>query len=362
MKKFYIMFLTLVLASVVSHAQNVAILANPVTTDPDVYDANVLAIETMVQDAWSGITTEVKNVSGIVDWDQSVWDGYEAVVMTESGGSSAHGHISPIGVKACPIVSLKAYAIKKSWPSWNLIKQSAGTWYQQAKDSSLTNYDYVYSGVVAADHPIFGGYWGVGDEFEWTTLYNENEGDEAHIQCFDLDSSSAPVAAAATMIATNKFAVDETSSTVDGWLWTMDEVADSSYKKTVIWGIHHMFMDNATDNFRIILQNSLAWVLDHEIPNIYVNAINENEEFGFNLSVYPNPVTSVATVQFELVQSMNVSLVVSDALGRVVYTLDGLYGTGAQRILIDGSNMAPGIYICQLIGNGRTQSEMLIIE
>jgi hypothetical protein len=356
MKKFYILILTLLLGTFISKAQNVLVLASALD------DANVLAIEGMVQDAWAGITTDLVDVAGIADWDEATWSQYDAVVMTEDGGSTAHGKISPIGVKTCPIVCLKAYAIKKSWPSWNLIVSSADTWFQQAKDSSQINYDYTYYGTVAVDHEIFGGYWSVGDDFNWTTSYNENQGDEAHIQCFNLDSSSAPVAAAATMIATNKFAVDETSSSVDGWLWVMDEVPDSSYKKTVIWGVHHMFMDNVTDTFRIILQNSLAWVLGHEMPNVYVNAVKENKANSFDLSVYPNPAISTATLRFKLIQPMNLSLVVRDALGRTVYVQDGIYGAGSQEILLDASSMTPGIYVCQLIGEGHAQSKMLIVE
>ncbi len=357
MRKFYILILTLMLGTFTSYGQNVLVLAS------DLADADVLAIQSMVEDAWAGITTDLIDVAGIGDWEQSVWEQYDAVVMTENGGSSSHGNISPVGVKVCPIVSLKAYAIKKSWPAWNLIVQAADTWYQQAKDSSVANYDYVYSGVVAVEHPIFGGYWGVDDEFEWTTSYNTGEGGEAHIQCFDLSlSPSAEVAAASTMIATNKFAVDETSSAVDGWLWVMDEVPDSSYKKTVIWGIHHEFLNNATDNFRIILQNSLAWVLDHEIPNVYVSAVEETAANGFNLSVYPNPAASTATIQFELSQPANLSLVITDALGRAVYSQEGLYSAGTQKVQLDGSSMAPGIYVCQLVSNGTTQSEILVIE
>ena len=356
MKKFYILVFTLMLGTFASYGQKVCVLASALD------DANVLVIQSIVEDAWAGITTDLVDVAGVADWDQSIWEQYDAVVMTEDGGSAAHGKVSPIGVKTCPIVCLKAYAIKKAWPSWNLIAQSAGTWYQMAKDSSMLNYDYVYSGVVAADHPIFGGYWSEGDEFEWTTSYDENEGDEAHIQCFDLDSSSAPVATAATMIATNKFAVDETSSSVDGWIWVMDEVPDSSYKKTVIWGVHHKYMTNVTDNFRIILQNSLAWVLDHEIPNVYVSAVENTQEQGFEISVCPNPVSSVATIQFVLDQPMAVSLVIRDALGRIVYTEDNSLNAGTQELSFDRSAMASGVYICQIVGNGHTQSKLMMIE
>ncbi len=364
MKKFYSLFLALVLGIGMSYAQNVAIVGTPVTTEPDVYDDNVLKIQGWVEDAWTGITTELVNSASLADMVEADYESYDAIVITENGGSAAIGKISPIGIRACPIVSLKAYAIKRAYPQWNLIPSTAGTWYAMVKDSSMTNYDYVYSGIVAAEHPIFGNYWGVGDEFIWNTLYNENQGDEAHIQCFDLDSSTSPgVVEASTMIATNKFAVDETGSAVDGWLWTMDAVADSGYKKTVIWGVHHMYMDNVTDTFRIILQNSLAWVLDHEIPNVYEPiAISDYSVDNMSLAIYPNPVVSTATVKFNLAQPMTVSAIIRDALGRVVSVRNGNYQAGSQEIAIDGSLLSSGMYVCQLVGEGCTQSKSFIIE
>ena len=42
-------------------------------------------------------------------------------------------------------------------------------------------------------------------------------------------------------------------------------------------------MTNVTDNFRIILQNSLAWVLDHEIPNVYVSTVENTQELPTGL-------------------------------------------------------------------------------
>jgi hypothetical protein len=366
MKKFYSLFLLVVLGSAMSYAQNVAILASPIVADPIEFDANVLKIQDWVESSWTGITSEVLDVAGIGDWDEATWAQYDAVVMTESGGSSSHGKISPIGVKTCPIVSLKAYAIKRTWPQWNLIVQSAGTWFQMPKteDTLGTAYQDVYQGIVAVDHPIFGDYWEVGEEFNWTTGYNLNQGNEAHIQCFDLDSSSAPVAAAANMIAQNKWAVNEAVVAVDGWLWTMDAVPDSGYKKTVIWGIHHMFMDAATDTFRIILQNSLAWVLDHEIPNVAPPPISLNDytESDLGLCVFPNPVTSTATIRFDLPQSMALSMIVRDAIGRVVYSKDATYLAGEHQISLDAASMASGVYFCQLVGEGSTQSGMFVVE
>jgi len=366
MRKIYTMFLALMLASVMGHAQNVAILATPTE---EVYDASVLAIQGMVEDAWSGVTTELKDAASIGDWTQEIWDGYDAVVMTENGGSSSMGKISPMGIRTCPIVCLKAYAIKRAYPQWNLLVQTAGTWYQMKKpdgtpeaDSSGAAYEQCFYGTVATEHPIFGGFWAEGEEFQFTTDHDVNQGKEAHIQCFDLDSSSAPVAAAATMLATNNFAVNEEASSVNGWLWVMDEVPDSSYQKTVIWGVHHGFMANVTDDFRVILQNSLAWVLDHEIPNVYVDAVENDEAEAFHLGVYPNPASSEANVLFRLDQSMDVTMNIIDAVGRVVYSQSEFYGAGSQQIILDASDMAAGVYVCQLAAKGINQNRMLVVE
>lgn len=371
MKKIYTMFLALVLASIMGHAQNVAIIATPVTTDPDVYDANVMAIQGMIEDAWSGITTEFVRSAALADYNsQNLWAtaGFDAIVVTENGGSGAMGNISPTGIRTAPLLCLKAYAIRRNYPQWNLITSSAGTWYQMPKpdgiqlDSSGADYERAFYGTVAVEHPIFGGFWGEGEEFQFTTNHDENQGKEAHIQCFELDSSSAPVAAASTMIATNNFAVNETTSAVDGWLWTIDEVADSGYHKTVIWGVHHAFMANVTDNFRVILQNSLAWALDHEIPNQYVNAVENEETQAFHLGVYPNPVTSEANIIFRLDQTMDITLNIIDAVGRVVYSQSGLYGAGSQQIILDASGFAAGVYVCRLSANGMAQNRVLIVE
>jgi hypothetical protein len=330
MKKFYSLFLMLALVTMVGRAQNVAILADPEGSDPVVW-STVLQIQTWVEDAWTGITTDLVDVAGITDWDAATWGQYDAVVMTESGGSASHGHVSPIGVKTCPIVCLKAYAIKKAWPSWNLISGDATSWYQMPKDSSQVDYDFVYKGVVAADHPIFGGYWGVGDEFTWNKFVDE-------------------------LVAGG-------TTTVDGWLWAMEAVPDSSYKKTVIWGIHHRFMDNATDTFRIILQNSMAWVLGHDIPNVYVpQALNDHQMDYFDVTINPNPVVSRALVKFNVQEPMTVSAFIHDVSGRVIYSNTGAYQAGKQQMSIDVSSMAPGVYTCQLVGKEYTESVRFVVE
>jgi len=354
MKKFYSVLFFIAFTTLMSYGQSVLILA------ADAADADILAIQTAVEGAWTGITSEIVDPAGVTDWDQATWSGYDACVLTESGGSSSHGHFAPIGIRTLPFVCLKAYAIKKSYPSWNWITSDADQWWQQTKDSSQTNYDYTYSGVVVADHPILGDCWDVDEEFVWTTAYNENEGDEAHVQCFDLKMSYADIADNATLIAKNKFAADETGSTVDGWLWAVEE--NDSSKAGVVWGIHHEFLNNATDDFFKIVQNSLAWVLAHDIPNICVSSIENNRLTDFGLEIYPSPASSFTNIEFNLEQPVDIYLIVRDVVGKTVYEMNESFGAGKQSIHLNVSGLTSGMYNIQLIAGEKYQSKLFMVR
>lgn len=356
MKKFYSLFLVLVLAVSVSFGQKVAVLAS------DLEDADVVAIKDAVASAWAGIEATIEDVGGIGDWDEATWGQYDLVVMTENGGSSSGGNYGAVGKTTVPIVSLKAYAIKKSAPAWDLITGDADQWWTMTKDSSMTDYDFCYSGVVATDHPIWGGWYTVDDEFVWTESFNENEGDEAHVQCFDLSKSGyAEVVSNATLLATNKFAASEDGSEVDGWMWAIEENTDC--KAAVIWGIHHEFLNAATDVFFGLLQNSMAWVLGMEdMPWTKPDAVAENFATDFSLKVFPNPVVETATIQFNLDAPANVYFNVSNIVGKTVFELSDTFEQGAQEIQFNASDLAPGVYTYQIEVDGLRATDLLIVQ
>jgi hypothetical protein len=359
MKKFYSLLMILALSTLMSYGQSVVVFGAPT-------DANVLKIADSVEAAWSGITITVADPATIVDMVQADWDAYDAAVLTESGGSASHGNFGILGAHSVPFVCLKAYAIKKNLPQWHWITADADQWFQSAKDSSIADYEKVYSGVVEELHPIFGGFYEVGDEFPFTTAYNVDQGDEAHIQTFDLKMSHDAVKNASTLIATNKYAKDETTSTVDGWLWAVEE--NDSSKAGVVWGIHHQYMDNATNEFFMLLQNSLAWVLGHEIPNVYVEpppppeGLSNQKMSDFNLNCIPNPVREIAKIQFNLEKPADVYLIVRDVVGKTVYELNDSYNQGAQQIQLDVSGLASGIYNYRIIVDGRSQSKLMVVR
>lgn len=357
MKKFYSLFLIFFLAFTASFGQtNVVILAQ------EAEDASVLAIKDAVDAAWAGITSEIVDPAGIADWDESVWSQYDLCVMTENGGSSSQGNYSPIGVVTVPIVSLKAYAIKKTAPAWSLITGDADQWWTMTKDSSMADYDFCYSGVVVTDHDIWGGWYTVDDEFAYTTSYNENEGDEAHVQCFDLSKSTDPnIVSNSTLLAVNKFAANEDGSEVDGWLWTIEE--NESCKAAVIWGVHHEFLDAATEVFFGIIQNSMAWVMgEAEMPWTKPSALSENHTTEFALKVFPNPVVETATVHFNLDAPATVNFMVNNIVGKTVFELSDTFEQGLQEIQFNASDLAPGVYTYQIEVGGVRATDLLIVQ
>jgi hypothetical protein len=68
-----------------------------------------------------------------------------------------------------------------------------------------------------------------------------------------------------------------------------------------------------------------------------------------HLTVYPNPATDVAHLNFNLNERAQVSVQVLDALGRVVSSVSAQqFEKGAQKININTASLASGVYTIKL--------------
>lgn len=90
---------------------------------------------------------------------------------------------------------------------------------------------------------------------------------------------------------------------------------------------------------------------------------------SLELGNYPNPFLSETSIEYELSQGTQVSLVIYDVLGREINTLvDGVQSAGKKRILWNGTDgdalkVNAGMYICILrMGNQISSQKMLLIE
>jgi len=87
------------------------------------------------------------------------------------------------------------------------------------------------------------------------------------------------------------------------------------------------------------------------------------------LGNYPNPFLSETSIEYELSQGTQVSLVIYDVMGRKITTLvDGYQSAGKKRITWNGTDestrkMNAGIYFCILrIENQISSHKMLLLE
>jgi len=108
--------------------------------------------------------------------------------------------------------------------------------------------------------------------------------------------------------------------------------------------------------------------------NIYLDDINltngavtglENElTSNLNFTVFPNPATDNATVQFDLVSKQNVRVALIDVLGRELNVLqNGMLNAGEYKLNVnDNTKLASGIYFIQLNVDNQKFTKKLIIE
>lgn len=92
----------------------------------------------------------------------------------------------------------------------------------------------------------------------------------------------------------------------------------------------------------------------------YANVANETI-ISEDVVVYPNPANDNATVTYTLTSESNVSIVVRDLSGKVVYTTEsGLIGAGTYNTNIDLNAFAQGMYTVTLTANGAQTTQKLI--
>lgn len=79
------------------------------------------------------------------------------------------------------------------------------------------------------------------------------------------------------------------------------------------------------------------------------------------MNVYPNPATDVAHVVFSVKDATKVSLQVTDAVGRVVYTSDAAYTAGNQVVSIPTAGFSAGLYNITLRSESNTLTQRLSV-
>ena len=337
MRKLYLFFIAVLFAAI-TNAQDykVAVVSNALPADDAIIQKAMDEINGM--DGYEAIHMSVN------DLPTATYTDYDAILLTENGGSSLYAAYSTAGWPL-PSVILKCYMLYQG--SNPLFTQNADDWL--ATDKSTDLFPDINKLIVKNNDDVLKCY-AIDSVVTWTEGYNTTIGTgagEAHVQAYNLKdaTANADVASAATVLADDKYMVDQ-SMPLTSFMWKVEENALT--KRLVTWGVHHDFLEHATDDFWSIIKYSVMWVLDQEITC-------PGGETGFreistaNIQVYPNPVSSRLNINSAgLINTINLV----DVTGKSIMKINDV---NAQHYQIDMSRLSKGLYVIQLTTvNGET--------
>jgi hypothetical protein len=121
-------------------------------------------------------------------------------------------------------------------------------------------------------------------------------------------------------------------------MWKIEE--NSFTQRIVAWGIHHTFLEKATDDFWIIIKNSVQWILGKQ-PTCGLSGYKGLESDNFQ--VYPNPAVAgkLNINSAGLINSVNLV----DITGKTIMKLQDV---NEQTLQIDISSLSRGLYIIHM--------------
>ncbi len=321
MRKLYLLFIA-VLFVAVANAQDlkVAVVSERLPADDPIVQKFLDEVEGM-----DGYTSE--HVA-MADLGSTTWTNYDAAIVTENGGSGSMAAYHA-GGWVIPTIHLKIYAIDND-PN----KILDGNFFVSG-DKSADLFPGV-TDLVVKDNADILSCWEVDDVVTWTDGFNEGTGaGEAHVQGFDLSKGGNPaeVQAAAVVLAETPM---EPALSIPQFMWKIEENAVT--KRIVAWGVHHEFCEKTTDDFWMIIENSVMWVLGNE-ADITCGVSGYKDLTSASFQVYPNPVLDKLNVNSAgLINSVNLI----DITGKTIMKLQDV---NEQTLQIDMSNLSKGLYV-----------------
>jgi len=97
----------------------------------------------------------------------------------------------------------------------------------------------------------------------------------------------------------------------------------------------------------------------HVDLTISINSVKKQS----SLKVYPNPVSSNATIDFNLIESENVLISVSDMSGRIIDVIaKSKMNAGTHQLEWNTSNLDKGVYLLQLQSAAGVEAQKLVVQ
>ena len=97
--------------------------------------------------------------------------------------------------------------------------------------------------------------------------------------------------------------------------------------------------------------------------NNVATALNNDLKIENSLKIFPNPISSTTTIEFNLSETKNVSLSIIDVTGRVIENIsERNFTAGENKITMNLSKLQKGIYFCILHSNQKKQTTKLVMQ
>lgn len=90
--------------------------------------------------------------------------------------------------------------------------------------------------------------------------------------------------------------------------------------------------------------------------------INNLQTSLHNFDVYPNPTNSEFTIAFELSDNQDINIIVTDVIGKTIYSESLTRFTGKYNHKLDLSNNAVGVYTVEITSENQVAHKLLIVR
>lgn len=134
-----------------------------------------------------------------------------------------------------------------------------------------------------------------------------------------------------------------TSSGAASYLWDFGDASLSTLQSPT-----HMYTTNGTYTVCLIA-TSAAGCADTMCSTVSINVGVEEVKPVSAVNLYPNPMTSEATLEFTLNEATDVAVIMTDLSGKVVAEVKASYGAGENSVKIDAASIPAGIYFTRMI-------------
>lgn len=113
----------------------------------------------------------------------------------------------------------------------------------------------------------------------------------------------------------------------------------------------------------MLVNGTTGEILNAGQGSLTLLGLNDVEANSFNVTAMPNPTNGVSHIVVDLDVAADMSLVVVDILGNVVYNMENVELTaGSFQASVDLSNNANGVYFAQVTLNGTVKTVKIIVE